>query len=81
MDPAPIFTPESTGETDAAGAGVRLTPEGRIIGADGQSPLSSWLFGAGAIASGGTSAYGHALAEVIATGYRAGRSAALHARG
>jgi glycine/D-amino acid oxidase-like deaminating enzyme len=80
MDPQPLFSPDTTGDTEATGAGVRVTRDMRVVGGDGQAALAPSLFAAGDLLTGASAPYGQALAEVIASGHRAGREAAAFAR-
>lgn len=69
-DPADWFD-EHTGR--AKGAGVRVDGEGRVLDADGETPLGPWLYAAGEVCAGRGD---EGLADAVAAGARAGRAAA-----
>lgn len=69
-DPVAWFD-EHTGR--ARGAGLRVDAAGRVLGADGETPLGEWLYAAGEVCSGRG---GDGVADALADGARAGRSAA-----
>jgi hypothetical protein len=60
----------------ADAAGVRVNELGRVLDADGQSPLCPWLFAAGDIT---VNREGDGLVDALAAGQRAGVEAARHA--
>ena len=69
-DPAEWFD-EHTGRV--RGAGVRVDAAGRVMGADGETPLGEWLYAAGEVCVGRG---GDGVADALADGARVGRSAA-----
>ena len=76
LDPAPLFTPDALGRAAVTRAGLRVSPDLRVLGGDGAQPISPMLFAAGAILAGGTAVYGNSLADALTSGHRAGLSAA-----
>lgn len=69
-DPAEWFD-EHTGR--ARGAGLRVDAAGRVLDADGETPLGEWLYAAGEVCMGRG---GDGVADALADGARVGRSAA-----
>jgi len=69
-DPVEWFD-EHTGR--ARGAGLRVDPSGRVLDGDGETPLGEWLYAAGEVCNGRG---GDGVADALADGARAGRSAA-----
>ena len=57
----------------AKGAGLRVDGSGRVLDADGETPLGEWLYAAGEVCSGRG---GDGVADALAEGARVGRSAA-----
>lgn len=70
-DPVEWFD-EHTGR--ARGAGLRVNAEGRVLDADGETPMGEWLYAAGEVSAGRG---GEGVADALAEGARVGRSAAL----
>ena len=73
------------GETPAAGlvtgAGIRTEVGGRVLDADGESALATWLFAAGDVVAARDPDAAPGVADALAAGMAAGMAAARHAQG